>query len=169
MKCLQTFSWKYTNAMPTATLLNVNVCRWGGNLLGLEYWTNEAPVQPGYISDQPFNMLRILRNTCQNWGKSPVPPRNCKCSMHGYPAKVFLHRIIRTMISETLHKNTTTFHMYSLYQILVFPWKCTCFDAWSKWAWLIIIIVVITVIVLLLLLLFFFVCLFFTKWVSDLV
>ena len=144
MKCLQTFSWKYTNAMPTATLLNVNVCRWGGNLLVLEYWTNEAPAQPGYISDQPFNMLRILRNTCQNWGKSPVPPRNCKCSMHGYPAKVFLHwELEEQWFLKHCIKTLPLFHMYSLYHILVFPRKCTCFDAWSKWAWLIIIITVI--------------------------
>ena len=96
-----------------------------------------------YISDQPFNMLRILRNTCQNWGKSPVPPHNCKCSMHGYPAKVFLHkRIIRTMISETLHKNTTTFsHVFSLPNYCI-SMEVYLFDAWSKWAWLIIIIII---------------------------
>ena len=46
-------------------------------------------------------------------------------------------RIIITMISETLRKTLPTFGMYSPCQILVFSWKWTCLDTWSKWAWLI--------------------------------
>ena len=51
--------------------------------------------------------------------------------------------------------------MYSLYQILVFPRKCTCFDAWSKWAWLIIIIIIIIIITVIVVVLLGF---FFTKF-----